>query len=219
MSIRILLADDHQMFREGLRAILERDTRLTVIGEASNGRQAIEIAAGSPAPDVLIMDVGMPGLNGVDATRKILADKPKMKVIALSGHTDRHFVAAMLEAGASGYVLKEAASEEILRAVLAVHRGGKYLSPEIAGTVIEDSLSHKAGTGTARSRTVLATREREVVQLLAEGKTSKEVAGLLHISVKTVETHRRNIMSKLKIRSIASLTKFAIREGLTSTEG
>ena len=219
MSIRILLADDHQMFREGLRAVLERDARMKVVGEASDGRQAMEMAVASPPPDVVVMDIGMPGLNGVDATRKILADKPKMKVIALSGHTDRHFVAAMLEAGASGYVLKEAASEEILRAVLAVHRGGKYLSPEIAGTVIEDYLSHKAGAGNVPSRTALATREREVVQLLAEGKTSKEVAELLHISVKTVETHRRNIMSKLKIHSMAALTKFAIREGLTSIEG
>jgi DNA-binding NarL/FixJ family response regulator len=219
MSIQILLVDDHQMFREGLHAILERDGKLTVMGETSDGRQAIEMAAGPPSPDIVIMDIGMQGLNGVDATRQILSKKTRVKVIALSTHTDRRFVTAMLEAGASGYVLKEAAAEEILRAVHVVHRGGKYLSPEIAGTVIDDYLHHKAAANGSQACPPLAAREREIVQLLAEGKTSKELATLLHISIKTVETHRRNIMSKLKVRSIASLTKFAIREGLTSADG
>ena len=218
MSIRILLVDDHKMFREGLRAILERDKTLTVVGEASDGRAAVEMAAGPLSPDVLIMDIGMPGLNGVDAARQVLANRPEIKVIALSAHADRRFVAAMLDAGASAYVLKEAASEEILRAVQAVRCGRKYLSPEIAGTVIEDYLSTNPAGGTGRVHPRLAAREREIVQLLAEGKTSKEVATILHISVKTVETHRRNIMSKLKVDSIASLTKFAIREGLTSAD-
>ena len=218
MNIRILLVDDHQMFREGLRAILQRDDKLTVVGEASDGRQAMEMATGRLAPDVIVMDIGMPGLNGVDATRQILSQNREARVIALSAHTDRRFVAAMLAAGASGYVLKEAAGEEILRAVLVVHRGGKYLSPEIAGIVIEDFLGHGIAAGAPRSRVTLAPREREIVQLLAEGKTSKDVAGLLHISIKTVETHRRNIMGKLKLGSIAALTKFAIREGLTYAE-
>jgi DNA-binding NarL/FixJ family response regulator len=211
--------DDHQMFREGLRAILERDANLTVVGEASNGRQALEMAGKTLSPDVVIIDIGMPGLNGVDATRQIVGGNSDVKVIALSAHSDRRFIAAMLEAGASGYVLKEAASEEILRAVQVVHRGNKYLSPAIAGTVIEELLSHKTSAPGKTSRTPLAAREREIVQLLAEGKTSKDVANLLHISVKTVETHRRNIMGKLKVRSIAGLTKYAIREGLTSAEG
>jgi len=218
MSIRILLVDDHQMFREGLRAILERDNKLTVVGEASDGRLAVEMAVGPLAPDVVVMDIGMPGLNGVDATRQIVASKPKAKVIALSAHTDRRFVASVLEAGASGYVLKDSATEEIRRAVLAVHGGRKFLCPMIAASVIEGFVSGPTEIGVTRSRPQLAGREREVVQLLAEGKTSKEIARLLHISVKTVETHRRNIMSKLKLRSVASLTKFAIREGLTSTE-
>jgi DNA-binding NarL/FixJ family response regulator len=219
MNVRILLVDDHQMFREGLRAILERDANLTVVGEASNGRQALEMAGKTLSPDVVIIDIGMPGLNGVDATRQIVGGNSDVKVIALSAHSDRRFIAAMLEAGASGYVLKEAASEEILRAVQVVHRGNKYLSPAIAGTVIEELLSHKTSAPGKTSRTPLAAREREIVQLLAEGKTSKDVANLLHISVKTVETHRRNIMGKLKVRSIAGLTKYAIREGLTSAEG
>src|ERR1700722_19131401 len=163
MSIRILLVDDHKMFREGLRAVLERDSKLIVVGEASDGRQETEMAAGPAAPDVVIMDIGMPGLNGVDATRQILPSKPKLKVIALSAHTDRRFVAAMLEAGADGYVLKEAASEEILRAVMAVHRGAKYISPEIAGTLIDDYLSHKAVGSAPRSRMLLGAREREIV--------------------------------------------------------
>ena len=218
MSIRVLLADDHQMFREGLRAILERDGKLTVVGQASNGRQAVEMAAGKPAPDIVIMDIGMPELNGVDATRQILAGNPRTKVIALSAHTDRRFVAAMLDAGASAYVLKEAASEEILRAIQAVQRGHKFLSPEIADSVIEGFVGGQAVAPNARPRAPLAAREREIVQLLAEGKTSKEIARLLNISVKTVETHRRNIMSKLDVHSLAALTKFAIREGLTTSE-
>ncbi len=217
MSIRILLADDHQMFREGLRAILERDKKLTVVGEAANGRQAMEMAAAKP-PDIVIMDIGMPELNGVDATRHILANNPKVKVIVLSAHTDRRFVSAVLEAGASAYVLKEAAGEEILRAISAVYAGRKYLSSEIAGSVIEGFVNNHGQAGKTRSGARLAEREREVVQLLAEGKTSKEIAGLLNISVKTVETHRRNIMSKLEVHSLAALTKFAIREGLTTTE-
>jgi DNA-binding NarL/FixJ family response regulator len=219
MTIRVLLADDHQMFREGLRAILERDSNLTIVGEASNGRMALTMAGDATAPDVIIMDIGMPGLNGVDATRQILAKRPEVKVIALSAHADRRFVTAMLEAGAAGYVLKEAASDEIRRAVVVVHRGGKYLSPEIAGTVIDDYLGNKGAGMHTKIRPMLAAREREVVQLLAEGKTSKDVAALLHISVKTVETHRRNIMGKLKVKNLASLTKFAIREGLTTTDG
>jgi DNA-binding NarL/FixJ family response regulator len=165
------------------------------------------------------MDIGMPDLNGIDATRQILARNREAKIIALSAHTDRRFIAAMLEAGASAYVLKEAASDEILRAVAALNRGRKFLSPEIADTVIDGFVSGHPIAGPKASRPALGSREREIVQLLAEGKTSKQIASLLEISVKTVETHRRNIMAKLKLRSIAALTKFAIREGLTTSEG
>jgi two-component system, NarL family, response regulator NreC len=217
MQIRLILVDDHQMFREGLRSILERDGKVLVVGEASNGREAVEMAA-KLEPDVVVMDVGMSELNGVDAARQIHLSNPKIKLIALSAHSDRRFVSAMLEAGASGYVLKEAAGEEIMRAVQAVHRGRKFLSPEIASAVIEGYVKAHAVAAAADSRPQLGPREREVVQLLAEGKSSKDVALTLHISVQTVETHRRNIMGKLKIHNLSLLTKYAIREGLTTAE-
>jgi two-component system, NarL family, response regulator NreC len=217
MQIRAMLVDDHQMFREGLRAILERDGKVTIAGEASNGREAVKMAV-ELVPDLVIMDIGMSELNGVDAARQIVAGNPGIRVIALSAHSDSRFVSAMLDAGASGYVLKEAAGAEILRAVHAVHKGSKFLSPEIAESVIEGFVSGRPVTGASEPLPQLAAREREVVQLLAEGKTSKDIARLLHISVQTVETHRRNIMSKLKLHSLASLTKYAIREGLTSAE-
>jgi DNA-binding NarL/FixJ family response regulator len=217
-QIRVILVDDHKMFREGLRAILERDGKVIIVGEASNGRDATTMAA-EQTPDIVVMDIGMSELNGVDAARQIHSTNPQIKLIALSTHSDRHFVSAMLDAGASGYVLKEAAGEEIMRAVLAVHRGRKFLSPEIAGGVIDGFVSGRKDSDESPSRVHLGAREREVVQLLAEGNSSKDVARALHISVQTVDTHRRNIMSKLKIHSLSSLTKYAIREGLTSAEG
>jgi DNA-binding NarL/FixJ family response regulator len=217
MQIRVLLVDDHQMFREGLRAILQHDGRVVIVGECCNGREAVRVVA-EQLPDVVIMDIGMPDLNGVDAARQIHSSNPEIKLIALSTHSDRRFISAMLEAGASGYVLKEAAGEEIQRAVLAVHRGRKFLSPEVAGLVVDGFVSGRPVAVASTAPAELGAREREVVQLLAEGKTSKDVARALHISVQTVDTHRRNIMSKLKIHSISSLTKYAIREGLTTVE-
>jgi DNA-binding NarL/FixJ family response regulator len=218
MPIRVLLVDDHQMLREGLRAILERDGRVTVVDEACNGREAVAMVA-KLEPDVVVMDIGMADLNGVDAARQIHASHHLIKLVALSAHSDRRFVFAMLDAGASAYVLKEAAGEEILRAIHAVYRGRKFLSPEIAGAVIEGFVDGRPVVSASDSRPELGAREREVVQLLAEGKSSKEVAITLHISLQTVETHRRNIMGKLKIHSLSLLTKYAIREGLTTAEG
>jgi len=166
----------------------------------------------------VIMDIGMPDLNGMDAARQIHADNPRIRVIGLSAHSDSRFVSAMLDAGASAYVLKDAAGEEIMRAVLAVHRGRKFLSSEIAGSVIDGFVSGRPAAAASPPHPLLGAREREVVQLLAEAKTSKDVAKALHISVQTVDTHRRNIMHKLNIHSLASLTKYAIREGLTTAE-
>jgi DNA-binding NarL/FixJ family response regulator len=215
MKIRVLLVDDHKLFREGLRRILEQNPRLEVIGEALDGREAIELATGESAPQIVLMDICMPNLNGIEATRHILAHSPQSAVIAISAHADRRSVVAMFEAGAKGFVLKAAASEELIRAIVTVAEGGKYLSTGLADMVIE---GYVAGTQQTQHdlQCPLASREREVLQLLAEGRTSKEISSELGISIKTVEVHRRHIMEKLKLHSVAQLTKYAVREGLTS---
>ncbi len=216
MSTRILIADDHQMLREGLRAILEKDEEIEVIGEASDGRTAVAMAR-TLQPDVVAMDISMPDLNGVEATRQIKAENPAVKVVALSRHSDRRYVLRMLEAGASGYVLKSGAYDELRRAVQAVRSGNSYLSPRITGLVIEAHLRPGSQPESA-SAPSLGPRELEIVQLLAEGHTSPQIARKLHISTRTVESHRRNIMKKLDVHSLAEITKYAVREGLTSVE-
>lgn len=216
MTIRVLLVDDHAMMREGLRALFTDAADIEVVGEASDGRTALELL-GKLAADVVVMDVGMPEMNGVEATRRIRSGHENVKVIALSTHTDKRYVQHMLEAGACGYVLKIAAYDELLRAVRAASRGQTYLSPEVAGNVVDRS-THGHRTGDASAFAVLGAREREVLQLVAEGKTSAETAKQMHISIKTVETHRRNIVQKLGLHGTAELTKYAIREGLTSLD-
>ena len=213
LTLKVLLADDHAILRDGLRAILEAEG-FVVTGEAVTGREAIALAL-STRPDVVVMDVSMPELNGIDAARHIVAELPATKVVGLSMHSDRRYVMAMFSAGASGYLLKDSASEELIAAIRAVARGQKYVSPAIAALVLGANVD--ASSPRAASKP-LTTREREVLQLIAEGSSSKEVAARLDISVPTVETHRRKIMAKLELRSIAELTKFAIREGLTSVE-
>jgi len=216
MSIRILLADDHQIMRDGLRAILASEESFEIVGEAENGREAAALAR-ELVPDVIIMDIGMPDLNGVEATRQVKADNPEIKVIALSMYADRGYVLGILEAGASGYVLKTGAYDEVHRAVKAVAQGKKYLSPDITQMVVDAQVGAPSQRGPS-AQTSLGPREREIVQLLAEGHTSPEIAKRLHISTRTVETHRRNIMKKLDLHSVADITKYAIREGLTSLE-
>ena len=216
MSIRVLLVDDHQMMRQGLRSLLSAEADIEIVGEAADGRTALELVR-TLTPDVVVMDVGMPDLNGVEATRRIRAEHPSAKVVALSTHTDKRYVHHMLEAGACGYVLKIAAHVELLRAVRAASLGGTYLSSEIAGLVVERSTSPRRG-GDVSAYSTLGAREREVLQLVAEGKTSAETAKEMHISIKTVESHRRNIVLKLGLRGTAELTKYAIREGLTSLD-
>jgi DNA-binding NarL/FixJ family response regulator len=212
----VLLVDDHKMMREGLGALLAGQPDIEVVGEAADGRTALDLVR-TLSPDVVVMDVGMPELNGIEATRRIRAEHERVKVIALSTHTDKRYVHHMLEAGACGYVLKIAAHEELLRAVRAASLGKTYLSPEIAGLVVERSTSpHSGGDVTAYS--TLGAREREVLQLVAEGKSSKDIAKEMHISIKTVETHRRNIVQKLGMHGTAELTKYAVREGLSSLE-
>lgn len=213
MKTRVLLVDDHQMMREGLRALLEPIEDVTVVGEAEDGRQGVELVD-SLHPDVVIMDVTMPSLNGVEATRQILARHPQVKVIALSIHSDHRFVKQMFEVGASAYLLKEGAFDELSQAIRATREGNSYISARIAGAFIKEFVrpgSRRATTGTES----LSARENEVLQLIAEGKSTKEIAALLHVGVKTVETHRRQIMLKLQTNSVAELTKYAIRVGLT----
>lgn len=214
--IRVLLVDDHRMIREGLRALLANAPDVQIVGEGSDGRSALELVR-SLRPDVIVMDVEMPELNGIEATRRIRAENKDVRVVALSGHTDSRYVHQMLEAGACGYVVKMAAHDELVRAVRAASCAKTFLSPEIAGFVVERSTS----SGSQRSPsayTALGAREREVLQLVAEGRTSSETAREMHISCKTVETHRRNIIKKLGLHGTAELTKYAIREGLTSLE-
>ena len=213
MSIRVLLVDDHTIMREGLRLLLEKMPEVEVVGEADNGLQSIELAK-SLEPDVVVMDVGMPGLNGMEATSRILAHNPKVKVVALSVYSDRQYVLGMLESGAFAYVLKAAAGEELRRAIEAVAGNKKYISSQVTDIVIDGYTQKNAAPGKS-ARTELGSRERQVLQLLAEGKSSPLIAKDLGVAVKTVETHRRNIMNKLGLHSVAELTKYAIREGLT----
>ena len=214
MTIRILLADDHGIVRSGLRSLLERDGGMEVVAEADNGREAVRLAR-ECRPDVVVMDIAMPDLNGVEATRQIIADAPRIKVIALSMHADKRYVMEMLKAGASGYLLKDGAFEELAQAIRAALGNRTYLSPHISEMVIGDYVQHlQKGDGTVFS--TLSAREREVLQLLAEGNSTAQIADRLCVSVKTVETYRQHIMDKLNIRSVAELTKYAIREGLTS---
>jgi len=216
MSTRILLADDHKITRQGLRSLLEKQQDMEVVAEAENGREAVRLA-GEMAPDVIIMDVTMPDLNGIEATKQILSLSPDIKIIALSMHSDSTFVTEMLKSGAAGYLLKDCAFEELTRAIRTVIDDKTYLSPSISGVVVEDYLQRLSKADFA-APDILSDREREVLQLMAEGNSTKQIALKLHISVKTVETHRRQIMSKLDIHTVAELTKYAIKKGLTSLE-
>lgn len=216
MGTKIILVDNHQIMRDGLRFMLEKFPDLNVVGEADNGHDGVTLAH-KLLPDVVIMDISMPDLNGIDATRQIKKLIPQTKVIALSMHSDKKYVINMLKAGASGYVLKECAFEELSRAIEQTAEGQTYLSPEITGEVIKDLMNaaSKHETPTIAS---LTPREREVLQLIAEGWTTKEIAGRMEVSVKTIETHRRQIMNKLNAKSVAALTKIAIQEGLTTLD-
>jgi two-component system response regulator NreC len=214
--MRILIVDDHGIVREGLKSLIEQQTEMEVVGEADNGETAVQLTQ-ELSPDVVIMDVSMPSLNGVEATRYILQKKPDVKVIILSMHIDRHIVKKSLEAGASGYVLKSNLFDELLNALEAVKTHGFYLSPRITGIVVENYRTQQV-VNTTQEQTELTARERQILQLVAEGKTIKEVARILHISPKTADANRRRIMNKLEIFNTAELIKYAIREGLTSLE-
>ncbi len=214
MSITILLADDHRLVREGLRSLLEQETDLEVVAEAENGLEAVRLAR-ELSPDIAVVDISMPGLNGIEAARRILSEGSGTRVIALSMHSHRRFIVEMLRAGASGYLLKDCAIKEVVGAVRAVAAGGTYLSPAIAGVVAEGFVG-RSPSEPRSAFNLLSDREREVLQLLAEGSNPKEVALKLGISASTIGVHRKHIMDKLGMDNLPELTKYAIREGLTS---
>jgi DNA-binding NarL/FixJ family response regulator len=212
---KVLIADNHTLFAQGLRSLVEQEADFQVIGQASDGREAVQRTR-ELGPDVVLMDVVMPGLNGFDATRLIRAETPDARVLALSMHVDKRYVLGMLDAGAAGYVPKDASFEEVARAIRAVARGHSYLSPSIAHVVVEGYAQRTERSSSAN--TALSLREREVLQLVAEGSTPREIARQLHISIKTFETHRRNLLAKLELDTVADLVRYAIREGITSLE-
>ena len=214
--MNVLLVDDHQMMRDGLRAVLEREADIHVVGEASDGRAALELCA-TLRPDVVVMDIGMPGLTGIEATRLMAQRHAGARVVGLSMNNDRRYVHAMFEAGAWGFLVKSCASDELIRALRAVASGEKYVSPAVASSVLESFL-HGSRPPAEDPRDALSPRECEVLQLIAEGLTSKEVAVRLDVAASTVETHRKQIMAKLGLHSVAELTKFAVRSGLTTLE-
>ena len=212
MPIAVVVVDDHKIFREGLRVLIDRHRDMEVVAEAEDGRTAVRLAE-ELAPDVVVMDVSMPELNGFDATRQIVERAPGVKVLGLSMHSDEPFVGEMLSSGASGYLLKDCAFEELALAIETVMAGRIYLSADIADRVIDDYVRQYSRRESANH---LTGREREVTQLLAEGKSVKEIGDTLSVSAKTVETHKNRVMKKLEIASIAELTKWAIRAGITT---
>ena len=214
MSIRVILGDDHKIFREGLRVLLEKEADIQVVGEAGDGRTTVKMSE-ELLPDLVIIDISMPDLNGIEATHHIIKRNPQIKVIALSMYSDRRLISGIMKAGALGYVIKDSAFEELVQAIRAVKLGRIFMSPSIMDTVLKDYFLNLQ-THDLSVYSTLTAREREVLQCIAEGKSVKEIASELHASAKTIETHRHSIMTKLNIHSTAGLTKYAIREGLTS---
>lgn len=213
MSIRVLLVDDHKILRDALKGVLEREQDIAVVGEANDGGECLELAR-QLQPDIVLMDIGLPVLGGIDATRALVGENAAIKVVALSTFSDRRVVMQMLDAGARGYVVKSAGRDELLRAIRAVAYGRTYLCPDAAAVLVESLRGKKAAD--APPAEPIGRREREVLQLLADGHTSPEIGKRLHIATSTVEVHRRNLMRKLELHSIAELTKYAVRHGLTT---
>ena len=213
MPIRILLADDHAVVRDGVRALLEKQSDMAVVAEAADGREAAQMAD-EHRPDVVVMDIGMPSLNGIDATRRILTAHPQVAVVILSMHQDESYVLRSLKAGAKGYLLKDSLRSDVLDAIRAVAQGRSYLTRKISRMMQEDYIREMEQRGLDDSYDLLTDREREVLQLAAEGKPNKEIAGALNISVTTVETHRTHILQKLGLHSVPELILYAVRKGI-----
>lgn len=214
MNIRVMLADDHKILREALRSVLEHEPDIAVVAEASDGNETLRLVEQDP-PDVVVMDIGMPGMDGIEATRRLIQECPAIKVVALSTYFDRRIVLQMLEAGARGYVVKASGGKELVRAIRSAVQDQIYLCPEIASIMADSDLLEGKKSGQEGNDKNLGQREREVLQMLSAGKTSPEIAARLHIAATTVEAHRRNIMRKLNLRSVADLTRYAILQGLT----
>ena len=215
MPIRILLADDHTVVRDGLRALLEKQPDMTVVAEASDGRDSIRLAE-EQSPDVVVMDIGMPSLNGIEATRRILAANPRTAVVMLSMHQDESYVLRSLKAGAKGYLLKDSLRGDVIDAIRAVAQGRSFLTHKVRRMLQEDYVRQMESRGLEDSYDLLTDREREVLHMVAEGKSNKEVAGSLNISPTTVETHRSHILQKLGIHSVPELILYAVRKGIVS---
>ena len=210
VAIRVLLVDDHRLVREALRDMLRREPGIDVIGEAGDAAAGLGLVE-TLLPDVVVLDIGLPDLNGIEAAARLSALNPAPRIVALSGHVDKRFVTQMLGAGAAAYVTKSAAGTELVRAIQAVARGQDYLCPEVAHALVAEVRGHRDGDAAP-----LARREREVLRLIAEGRRSTEIAQQMHISVSTVEVHRRNIMRKLDLHTVAELTRHAVREGIVA---
>jgi DNA-binding NarL/FixJ family response regulator len=217
MSTRIILADDHRILREGIAAMLRQVPAFEIVGEASDGNETVRLAR-ELRPDLVVTDVSMPGMNGIEAIRRIVEDVPGVRTLCLSVHDEKRLVSAVMDAGASGYLLKDCAFDELLRAVRAVMAGQVWISPAIAGVLMEDYRNRRAGASTPSAFSELTAREREVIQLIAEGCSTREIAERLHVSAKTVGTHREHLMAKLRVSGTAELTRYAIREGLTTLD-
>ena len=211
--VRILLADDHIVMRNGLRLLLERQPHLQVVGEAADGRQAVALSE-SANPDVVIMDIAMPNLNGIEATRQIVNHSPRMAIAILSMHSDESYVIRALKAGARAYLLKDSAEADLLAAVRALTEGKSFFSPAISKILVEDYMRQLESRGAEDTYELLTNREREILQLLAEGRTNKEVANMLNLSLYTVETHRMHILQKLNMHSVPELILYAVRKGI-----
>ncbi len=215
MPIRILLADDHTVMRDGLRALLEKQADMAVVAEAADGRESVRLAE-EESPDVVVMDIGMPNMNGIEATRRIVAARPHTGVVILSMHQDESYVLRSLKAGAKGYLLKDSLRSEVIEAIRAVAQGRSYLTRKISRILQEDYVTEMERRGLEDSYDLLTDREREVLQMVAEGHTNKEVAGALNVSLTTVETHRTHILQKLGLHSVPDLVLYAVRKGIIS---
>ena len=214
-KVRVLLADDHQLIRSGIRLMLEREPDMSVVGEASDGREAVALAK-SLRPDVVIMDVGMPNLNGIEAAGQMTQENPELAVMILSMHPDETYVLRALRAGARGYLLKDSAEADLIKAVHVVANGKSFFSPSVSKVLLDDYVRKLKRSGTEDAYDLLTPREREVLQLIAEGKSNKDIANLLNLSVYTVESHRSNLMDKLNIRGLPELILYAVRKGIIS---